>query len=214
MAILTFSGNFIFEHAVQTEEKIITIDMSRYEVQGNEADKEKSDPGGSSAQRTAAATEKNANVTPYAGGVEEANVGVKGAMDQAALGAKVNEGNGIDAGTGTSAAGTGTGSGTGEGTGIGSGKNGGNGYVDLDGYIARLNQIKKKPMQAVKRHLTGTATFAVSFDASGYVTNIEMTSSSGYSILDNAARKLIMNGGAIYNTTGHSTVETVSITYQ
>ncbi len=213
-ALIAISGNFIFDYAGETKEKIITIDMSRYEVQGNEADKPKSAPGGSSTQRTAAATEKNANVTPYAGGVEEQEFGVKGAMEQASLGAKFNEGNGADAGTGSTATGTGTGSGTGSGSGIGAGQNGGNGYVDLNGYIAKLNRIKKKPVQAIKRHLRGTATFSVSFNGSGVVTNIEMISSSGHSILDNAARKLIQDGGNITNTTGHSTVETVSITYE
>lgn len=211
--VFWFSG-LIFEAPPTTKkDTVIALDMSKYEVQGNDHSKPKSAPGGSSNKMNSDSSSKSATTTdnaktPYVGGVVNSDVGVSGVESQ---GRVVNDGGGSP-GTGSGSGGNGSGSGSGDG--VGSGQNGGNGYVDLAGYIAKLNSIKQYPAQAVRRNLTGTAVFNVTFSAEGDVISVNMIASSGHSILDNAARHLIESGGRIINTTGQSTTEEIPITYE
>lgn len=128
------------------------------------------------------------------------------------------EGSGMGHGTGEktgeglgTGSGTGNGIGSGEGDGIGSGTE--KGYIDISGYLNRLDENKVYPPMAVKRGLTGTAIFNVTFSAQGDIIAVELIESSGEKILDKAAEKLIYEGGQIINTTGETTVETIPIHY-
>lgn len=215
--IIVLSSGLLFTSAPHTQEKIVQIDMSRYEIskerQGNDASKPKSDPGGSSGSKNKASDNKKGGATtPYLGGTENAKFGVSGAVDKGNVGSSYRDGEGSGSdGTGD---GDGDGSGNGSGDGIGDGNNGGNGYVDLDEYMARLNARKVTPPQALKRNLHGSVGFQVTFDANGDIVGISLVSSSGHSILDNAATRLIESGGRIHNTTGLSTTEHIIIRYE
>lgn len=211
----------------KTEIAMIDLDMDKYQVQGNNPNKPKGLPGGGMGGTKGMGdgdgkgnngTDKNvmSNSTPYAGGYEMSEVGATDAMTQGSLkGGKAQrafgEGGG---GEGDGTGGSGGGYGRGEGGGIGNGSGGGNGYVDLTGYLGKLNQIKEYPQQAILRGISGQVVFRVTFSSTGSVKNIELVSSSGSSILDDAGRKLIQSGGKIYNTTGKPTVEIIPIAYE
>ena len=69
------------------------------------------------------------------------------------------------------------------------------------------------PQQAVRRGLSGTVSFNVTFDSEGNFAGADMISSSGSSILDNAAASLVASSGGIENTTGGPVVITINVDY-
>lgn len=152
------------------------------------------------------------DLNPYLGGNETASVNLKGNMDNP-LGIP---GSGDVKGPGGGPIGN---SGTGE---EGEGKKGGNpgtsdtegsGTYSSAGYIARVESNKVMPQQAVRRGITGTVSFDVTFDSDGNFVSASKTGSSGSSILDDAAYSLVSSSGGIENTTGHSVTIEVNVSY-
>ncbi len=94
-----------------------------------------------------------------------------------------------------SGSGTGTGSGQGYGEGSGSGQGSGNSGAsgtgsspfDVDGFWAALNSNKQYPYMAVRRGIQGTVTLAIALDGDGNLMHVSVASSSGNSMLDEAA---------------------------
>lgn len=217
IVLFALTGHTIIEKAVskKTSETVVALDMDKYQVQGNRPDVKRGGRGGTRAEGTGNGKGNNGtdpnvhtNRTPYAGGVENAEVGVTGAMSQGTVGdgpaqRVYGEGGG---GTGDGTGGSGGGIGQDDG-------GGGGGYVDLSGYLSKLNSIKEYPQQAIERDIEGTVTYSVTFSAEGDVVSATLIESSGSSILDNAAYRLIMRGGRIYNTTGQPTTEIIPINY-
>lgn len=151
------------------------------------------------------------DLNPYLGGNERATVNVKGNTD----GPVGIPGFGNIPGEGGGAQGSG-GLGN-EGDGSSHGAPGidppGGGYSDSSSYIARVEANKVMPQQAIRRGLTGTVSFSVTFDTQGDFESAVMTSSSGSSILDNAASALVSSQGGIENTTGKSVTIVVNVSY-
>ena len=87
------------------------------------------------------------------------------------------------------------------------------GSYDSSGYIGRVNANKVMPQQAVRRGLSGTVSFNVTFDSEGNFAGADMISSSGSSILDNAAANLVASSGGIENTTGSPVTIVVNVDY-
>ena len=87
------------------------------------------------------------------------------------------------------------------------------GSYDSSGYIGRVNANKVMPQQAVRRGLSGTVSFEVTFDADGNYAGAEKIGSSGSSILDNAAASLVASSGGIENTTGAPVTIVVNVDY-
>lgn len=207
---------------------VIALDMDKYEVQGNNPNKPKGLPGGGGGGTQGAGggngegnngVDRNQvmNTTPNAGGYEMSDTaGATNTMTQGSLkggSAKRAFGEGGN-GTGDGTGGKGGGYGKGDGGGVGNGTGGGHGYVDLSGYLQKLNQIKTYPQQAAIRGISGRVVFRVTFSANGTVQSIQLIQSSGSSILDNAGRRLIQSGGKIFNTTKKPTTETIPISYE
>ena len=69
------------------------------------------------------------------------------------------------------------------------------------------------PQQAVRRGITGTVSFNVTFDSDGNFVSALKTGSSGSSILDDAAYSLVSSYGGIENTTLHSVTIEVNVSY-
>ena len=89
----------------------------------------------------------------------------------------------------------------------------GSGSYSSAGYIARVESNKVMPQQAVRRGITGTVSFDVTFDSDGNFVSASKTGSSGSSILDDAAYSLVSSSGGIENTTGHSVTIEVNVSY-
>ena len=140
----------------------------------------------------------------------------------ASTGSSSGSGDGGGGGTGT---GSGTGNGSGDGTGDGQGKGAGAGAgqgtgdanvsgtgsapFDTNGFWAAVNANKEYPYMALKRHLEGTTTITTTISASGAITNVSVSSSSGYSVLDEAAVAAAYAVGSYPNPTGKTvTVDT------
>ena len=87
------------------------------------------------------------------------------------------------------------------------------GSYDSSGYIGRVNANKVMPQPAVRRGLSGTVSFEVTFDADGNYAGAEKIGSSGSSILDNAAASLVASSGGIENTTGAPVTIVVNVDY-
>lgn len=228
---LGFSATFVSKKpakkTTKTEYTMIDLDMDKYKVQGSNPDKPIGLPGGGGGGTKGMGdgdgkgnngTDERiqSNSTPYAGGYEMSDVGATDAMTQGSLKAgpaqrAFGEGGG---GEGDGTGGSGGGYGKGDGGGVGNGTGGGHGYVDLSGYLSKLNQIKTYPQQAIIRGISGKVVYRVTFAASGKVQSIELVSSSGSSILDNAGRRLIESGGRIFNTTKKPTTEIIPIVYE
>lgn len=221
--LLGISGVFIekdsIKKATTANQTVINLDMDKYQVQGNNPNKKRGLPGGGGSKGMGTGNGRGnngkdksvtRNTTPYAGGYEFSDVGVNDVATQGSLldgpSQKVyGEGGG---GEGDASGGQGDGYGSGDGDG------GGNGYVDLSGYLQKLNQLKTYPNQAIIRGITGKVVYSVTFSANGNVQSIELVSSSGSSILDNAGRRLIESGGKILNTTNRPTTEIIPIVYE
>lgn len=117
-----------------------------------------------------------------------------------------------------SAASTGSSSGSGDGTGDGQGKGAGTGAgqgtgdanvsgtgsapFDKSGFWAAVDANKEYPYMALKRHLEGTTTITTTISASGAITNVSVSSSSGHSVLDEAAVAAAYAVGSYPNPTG------------
>lgn len=216
----------LLEPKVSPKDVPIQIDMAQFKAQGNDPTK----PLGAAAGGRAAGDPNLPYAGPssvkqggdgkaapksdqnYLGGSTSASAGV---VPNGTGGDGHGLGQGDGSGTGGGHGGDNTmGDGSGSGTGpSGDGTNGGNGYVDIDGYVARLNSMKSYPPQALNQGITGTVYCAVSFTASGEVVGVSIAGSSGSGILDKAAQKLIWNGGNITNTTGQEGTITVPIVY-
>ena len=127
-------------------------------------------------------------------------------------------GNGSGAGTG-SGDGTGDGQGVGEGSGAGQGSGNGNvsgtGNVpfDKEGFWAAVNAKKEYPYMAVKRQIEGTTTIITTISASGVITNVSVASSSGNSLLDEAAVNAAYAVGTFPNPTGAALPVTTKISF-
>lgn len=119
------------------------------------------------------------------------------AAPRAVSGAPIS-GNGSGGGTG-SGKGTGSGDGVGSGHGYGEGSGAGQGSgdsgavgtgtapFDVQGFWSVLNQNKEYPYMAVRRGIEGTVGLAISLDGDGNLMSVEVVSSSGSSLLDEAA---------------------------
>lgn len=196
------------------EHQPLQINMELYEKQGNDGIDAKSEPGGGSPRKSLAQqlqeSPKPSTATPYVGGVDmNATVTTAGAASSGTIGSN-GIGDGASSGSGE---GMGNGVGTGTGDGVGDGDNHGHGYVDYAEYVGRLQASIVYPPQAIKRQQRGHVVYTVIFDAQGNVVSANLSSSSGHSILDKAAYRLIMNGGAITNTTGRSVTLDIPLTY-
>ena len=128
------------------------------------------------------------------------------------------EGSGTGSGSGT---GTGSGDGSGDGQGVGSGSGAGQGSgdgnvsgtgsapFDTNGFWAAVNANKEYPYMAMKRRLEGTTTIVTTISSSGAITNVSVSSSSGHSVLDEAAVAAAYAVGSYPNPTGKTvTVDT------
>ena len=218
----------------EVETKLVKVDMANYAVQkiGNSNDGFVSTERASTGRSNGTSSNNNgmrSNQSPP--GIGETPRGFKGNgsnNDVGSIGASGQQGYGqqgyISGGNGGGATGGGSGSGEsgdgnggteGEGSGGGSGNGNEAGYVDIDGYIARLNvqAANSYPSQARRQNRQGTVVFSVTFDADGNVVAIEKNRSSGTPSLDTAAEHQIRTGGAIGNTTGASTTQIVTIRY-
>ncbi len=152
------------------------------------------------------------DLNPYLGGNETASVNLNGNTDNP-LGIP---GSGDVKGPGGGPIGDGGKADDGPGTKDGNPGNSdteGTGSYSSAGYIARVESNKVMPQQAVRRGITGTVSFSVTFDSDGNFASAEMTGSSGSSILDNAAYSLVSSSGGIENTTGHSVTIDVNVSY-
>ena len=152
------------------------------------------------------------DLNPYLGGNETASVNLKGNMDnplgipgsgdvKGPGGGPIGNGGTVDTGPGTKGGNPGTSDTEGSGT------------YSSAGYIARVESNKVMPQQAVRRGITGTVSFDVTFDSDGNFVSALKTGSSGSSILDDAAYSLVSSSGGIENTTGHSVTIEVNVSY-
>lgn len=152
------------------------------------------------------------DLNPYLGGNETASVNLKGNMDnplgisgsgdvKGPGGGSIGNGGTVDTGPGTKGGNPGTSDTEGSGT------------YSSAGYIARVESNKVMPQQAVRRGITGTVSFDVTFDSDGNFVSASKTGSSGSSILDDAAYSLVSSSGGIENTTGHSVTIEVNVSY-
>mgnify|MGYP000913512723 CR=1 FL=1 len=211
----------------ETPNKDLVINLDMGQIEPPEQEKEKQPERIVSDDKTSAAGGKAGSVlpdlsgkptpglkdlNPYLGGNETASVNLKGNTDNP-LGIP---GSGDVEGPGSSPSGDG---GTGE---EGEGTKGGNpgtsdtegtGSYSSAGYIARVESNKVMPQQAVRRGITGTVSFDVTFDSDGNFVSASKTGSSGSSILDDAAYSLVSSSGGIENTTGHSVTIEVNVSY-
>lgn len=158
-------------------------------------------------------TEGLKNLNPYLGGNEPAPVNLNGNNNDPVgnLGAGNVPGlnNGPTGNNGDSTEGLGSNNGP-PGPGV---DNSPGGSYDSSGYIGRVNANKVMPQQAVRRGLSGTVSFNVTFDSEGNFAGADMISSSGSSILDNAAANLVASSGGIENTTGSPVTIVVNVDY-
>ena len=158
-------------------------------------------------------TEGLKNLNPYLGGNETASVNLNGNTDNPVG----NPGSGNVPGPGGGNAGNGGLSEEGNGSkggdpGPGDVERRGGSY-DSSGYIARVESNKVMPQQAVRRGLSGRVSFEITFDADGNFAGANMIGSSGSSILDNAAARLVESSGGIENTTGEPVTIVVNVDY-
>lgn len=140
------------------------------------------------------------------------------APSAASTGSSSGSGDGGGSGTGTgSGTGNGSGDGTGDGQGTGAGQGTGDANVsgtgsapfDTNGFWAAVNANKEYPYMALKRHLEGTTKITTTISASGAITNVSVSSSSGHSVLDEAAVAAAYAVGSYPNPTGKTvTVDT------
>lgn len=152
------------------------------------------------------------NLNPFLGGNEPAPVNLNGNNNDPVG----NPGGGNEQGLNNGP--TGNGGKADDGPGTQSGNPGtsdteGSGSYSSAGYIARVESNKVMPQQAVRRGITGTVSFDVTFDSDGNFVSASKTGSSGSSILDDAAYSLVSSSGGIENTTGHSVTIEVNVSY-
>ena len=158
-------------------------------------------------------TEGLKNLNPYLGGNETAPVNLNGNTNDPVGNSGSSNVPGLNNGptgnNGNSTEGPGSNDGP-PGPGVG---NSPGGSYDSSGYIGRVNANKVMPQQAVRRGLSGTVSFNVTFDNEGNFSGADMISSSGSSILDNAAASLVAGSGGIENTTGGPVTITINVDY-
>lgn len=158
-------------------------------------------------------TEGLKNLNPYLGGNETASVNLNGnnndPVGNPGAGNVPGLNNGPTGHNGDSTDGLGSNDGP-PGPGV---DNSPGGSYDSSGYIGRVNANKVMPQQAVRRGLSGTVSFNVTFDSEGNFAGADMISSSGSSILDNAAANLVASSGGIENTTGSPVTIVVNVDY-
>lgn len=121
-------------------------------------------------------------------------------------------------GGGKSGTGAGLGNGSGDNTGDGQGAGAGAGAsqgswdstapgtgtapFDVAGFRAAVDANKQYPYMAMKRHLEGTTGITTTISASGAITSVVVSSSSGHSELDEAAVAAAYAVGSYPNPTG------------
>ena len=158
-------------------------------------------------------TEGLKNLNPYLGGNEPAPVNLNGnnndPVGNPGAGNVPGLNNGPTGNNGDSTEGLGSNNGP-PGPGV---DNSPGGSYDSSGYIGRVNANKVMPQQAVRRGLSGTVSFNVTFDSEANFAGADMISSSGSSILDNAAASLVASSGGIENTTGGPVTITINVDY-
>ena len=211
----------------ETPNKDLVINLDMGQIEPPEQEKEKQPERIVSDDKTSAAGGKAGSVlpdlsgkptpglkdlNPYLGGNETASVNLKGNTDNplGIPGSGDVEGPGGgpigDGGTGEEGEGT-------KGGNPGTSDTEGTGSYSSAGYIARVESNKVMPQQAVRRGITGTVSFDVTFDSDGNFVSASKTGSSGSSILDDAAYSLVSSSGGIENTTGHSVTIEVNVSY-
>lgn len=152
------------------------------------------------------------NLNPFLGGNEPAPVNLNGNNNDPVG----NPGGGNEPGLNNGPTGNGGKADDGPGTqggNPGTSDTEGSGSYSSAGYIARVESNKVMPQQAVRRGITGTVSFDVTFDSDGNFVSASKTGSSGSSILDDAAYSLVSSSGGIENTTGHSVTIEVNVSY-
>ena len=116
--------------------------------------------------------------------------------------------------------GTGGGTGTGDGVGSGSGENDGEGsgtgggYFDGAGFWSAVNSNKAYPAQAVRRGIEGQVTVRAELDASGNLISAYVVSSSGSSILEQAAVRAVERATPYPNDSGEPQTIDVPLSFQ
>lgn len=222
---VAYSMHNMDSHNTKYNDVVVAIDMSKYEI----ADKtnkqikpsvdmnKKSSNGGKSGtilrDLTGKSTEGLKDLNPYLGGHENATVNVAGDFSNSIGNPGETDTPGPGGGSNQGNLGNGD-----EGNGHDAGEPADvpsemSGFYDAGSYHARLESNKVMPQQAVRRNLTGIVSFEVTFDENGNFIGAIMTGSSGHSILDNAATRLVSSSGGIENTTGHSVTISIRVVY-
>ena len=139
---------------------------------------------------------KVASITGSTGIVKSLERSVEGSGTGAGMGGGTGSGTGSGVGSGIgSGIGSGVGSGTGSGTGAGHGEDGGGVRDELREFQRkikeRIEKVKSYPLLARRNQYEGTASCTFTLLRDGDVKDIRVVERSGYSILDDAARKAI-----------------------
>lgn len=147
--------------------------------------------------------------------------GSSGSGEGTGSGTGTGDGSGIGSGSGDGA-GDGNGDGQGYGDGSGDGQGSGNsqtpgtgtGPFDIDGWQAAVNANKNYPLMAVKRNLQGTVTIQTTLDAGGNCLDVSVASSSGQSLLDDAAVRAAYASCPYPNPTGSTVTITTNVNFR
>lgn len=128
-------------------------------------------------------------------------------------GGSSGSGDGVGDGTGDGQ-GYGDGSGDGQGSGNSQTPGTGTGPFDIDGWQAAVNANKNYPLMAVKRNLQGTVTIQTTLDAGGNCLDVSVASSSGQSLLDDAAVRAAYASCPYPNPTGSTVTITTNVNFR
>ena len=128
-----------------------------------------------------------------------------GSVSGTSGGGKSGTGEGLGNGSGDSTGdgqGAGAGAGASQGSGDSTAPGTGTAPFDVAGFRAAVDANKQYPYMAMKRHLEGTTKIVTTIDVSGTIIGVSVASSSGQSILDDAAVAAARAVGSYPNPTG------------
>mgnify|MGYP000934672072 FL=1 len=146
------------------------------------------------ASPAASATDSSAAPSSPSGSVSGTSGGGK-----SGTGAGLGNGSGDSTGDGQ---GAGAGAGASQGSGDSTAPGTGTAPFDVAGFRAAVDANKQYPYMAMKRHLEGTTGITTTISASGAITSVVVSSSSGHSELDEAAVAAAYAVGSYPNPTG------------
>ena len=146
------------------------------------------------ASPAASATDSSAAPSSPSGSVSGTSGG-----GESGTGAGLGNGSGDSTGDGQ---GAGAGAGASQGSGDSTAPGTGTAPFDVAGFRAAVDANKQYPYMAMKRHLEGTTGITTTISASGAITSVVVSSSSGHSELDEAAVAAAYAVGSYPNPTG------------